>query len=172
MKRMRPGESGQSSLQGKDWTSGFQAPGHLNRVLFLFSHSVMSDSATPWTAACQASLSFTVSLSLLKLMSIESVIPTKHLILCHPLLFLPSIFPSIRVFSNESVLHIRWPKDWSFSVSPSSEYSGLISFRIDWFDLLAAQGTLKSLFQHHNNLKASVLQRLAHRVQSSHIPSL
>ena len=169
---MRPGESGQSSLQGKDWTSGFQAPGHLNRVLFLFSHSVMSDSATPWTAACQASLSFTVSLSLLKLMSIESVIPTKHLILCHPLLFLPSIFPSIRVFSNESVLHIRWPKDWSFSVSPSSEYSGLISFRIDWFDLLAAQGTLKSLFQHHNNLKASVLQRLAHRVQSSHIPSL
>ena len=172
MKRMRPGESGQSSLQGKDWTSGFQAPGHLNRVLFLFSHSVMSDSATPWTAACQASLSFTVSLSLLKLMSIESVIPSKHLILCHPLLFLPSIFPSIRVFSNESVLHIRWPKDWSFSVSPSSEYSGLISFRIDWFDLLAAQGTLKSLFQHHNNLKASVLQRLAHRVQSSHIPSL
>ena len=169
---MRPGESGQSSLQGKDWTSGFQAPGHLNRVLFLFSHSVMSDSATPWTAACQASLSFTVSLSLLKLMSIESVIPSKHLILCHPLLFLPSIFPSIRVFSNESVLHIRWPKDWSFSVSPSSEYSGLISFRIDWFDLLAAQGTLKSLFQHHNNLKASVLQRLAHRVQSSHIPSL
>ena len=172
MKRMRPGESGESSLQGKDWTSGFQAPGHLNRVLFLFSHSVMSDSATPWTAARQASLSFTVSLSLLKLMSIESVIPSKHLILCHPLLFLPSIFPSIRVFSNESVLHIRWPKDWSFSVSPSSEYSGLISFRIDWFDLLAAQGTLKSLFQHHNNLKASVLQHSAYRVQSSHIPGL
>ena len=128
----------------------------------------------PWTAAHKYSLSFTISVdvSLLKLMSIESVIPSKHLILCHPLLFLPSIFPSIRVFSNESVLHIRWPKDWSFSVSPSSEYSGLISFRIDWFDLLAAQGTLKSLFQHHNNLKASVLQRLAHRVQSSHIPSL
>ena len=165
---MRPGESGQSSLQGKDWTSGFQAPGHLNRVLFLFSHSVMSDSATPWTAACQASLSFTVSLSLLKLMSIESVIPSKHLILCHPLLFLPSIFPSIRVFSNESVLHIRWPKDWSFSVSPSSEYSGLISFRTDWLELLAVQGTLKTPLQ-HRSLKASVLQYSAFfMVQLSH----
>ena len=103
--------------------------------------------ATTWTAACQASLSITNSRSLLKLMSIESVMPSNHLILCHPLLLLPSIFPSIRVFSNESTLHIRWPKHWSFSfsISPSSEYSGLVSFRIDRFDLLAGQGTLKSL---------------------------
>ena len=107
--------------------------------------------ATPWTAACQASLSVTNSWSLLKLISIESVMPSNRLIPCHPLLLLPSIFPSIRVFSNESVLHIRWPKYWSssFSISPSNEYSGLISFRMDWFDLLAVQGTLKSLFQHH-----------------------
>ena len=101
--------------------------------------------ATPWTAACQASLSFTISQNLLKLTSIESVMPSNHLILCRPLLLLPSTFPSIRVFSNESALHIRWPKTWSFSfsISPSSEYSGLVSFRIDSFDLLAAQGTLK-----------------------------
>ena len=101
----------------------------------------------PWTAACQASLSITNSQGLLKLMSIESVIPSNHLILCCPLLLLPSIFPNIRVFSNESALCIRWPKYWSFnfSISPSNEYSGLISFRIDWFDLLAVQGTLKSL---------------------------
>ena len=114
--------------------------------------------ATPWTAACQASLSFINSWSLLKLMSIESVMPSNHLILCRPLLFLPSIFSSIRVFSNESVLHIRWPKYWSFSfsISPSNEYSGLISFRMGWFDLLAVQGTLKSLLQHHNS-KASIL---------------
>ena len=105
--------------------------------------------ATPWTAACQASLSFTISQSLLKLMSIESVLPSNHLILCRLLLFSPSIFPSIRVFSNESALHIGWPKYWSFSTSPSNEYSGLISCRIDWFDLLAVQGTLKSLLQHH-----------------------
>ena len=100
--------------------------------------------ATPWTATCQASLSVTNSQSLLKLMSIESVIPSNHFILCCPLLLLPSIFPSIRVFSNESVLRIRWPKDWSFSftISPSNEYSGLISFRIDWLDLLAVQDTL------------------------------
>ena len=102
---------------------------------------------TPWSAAHQASLSFTISQSLLKLMSIESVMPSNHLILCHPLLLLPSIFPSIRVFSNELVLHIRSPKCWSFSfsISPSGEYSGLISFRIDWFDLLAARGTLSLL---------------------------
>ena len=108
--------------------------------------------ATPWTVACQASLSITNSQSLLKLMSIDSVMPSKHLILCRPLL-LASIFPSIRVFSSESVLHIRWPKYWSFSfsISPSSEYSGLISFRIDWLDLLAVQGTLKSLLQHHSS---------------------
>ena len=104
-----------------------------------FSCSVMSDSAAPWTAACQASLSITNSWSLLRLMSIESLMPPNHLILCHPLL--PTIFPSIRVFCNESVLHIRWPKYWSFSfsVSPSNEYSGLISFRRDWFDLLQSQ---------------------------------
>ena len=124
-----------------------------------FSCSVVSNSATPWTAACQASLTITNSRSLLKLMSIESVMPSNHLILCHPLLLLPSIFPSIKVFSNESVLCIKWPKDWSFrfSISPSSEYSGLISFRIDWFDLLAVQGTLKSLLQYHSS-KASILQ--------------
>ena len=114
---------------------------------------------TPLTAACQASLSITNSQSLVKLMSIESVMPSNHLILCHPLLLLPSIFPSIRVFSNESVLHIRWPKYWSFSVSisPSNEYSGLISFRMDWLDLLAVQWTLKSLLQHYTS-KASILQ--------------
>ena len=111
---------------------------------------------TPWTAACQASLSFTISWSLLKLMSIKSVMPSNHLILCHPLLLLPSIFPSIRVFSNELALRIRRPKYWSFSFSPSNEYSGLISFRIDWFDLLAVQETLKSLLQHHSS-EASVL---------------
>ena len=102
--------------------------------------------APPWTAACQASLSITNSRSLPRLMSIESVLPSDHLILCHPLLLLPSIFPSIRVFSNESVLRIRWPKCWSFSfnISPSNEYSGLVSFRMDWLDLLAVQGTLES----------------------------
>ena len=108
--------------------------------------------ATLWTAARQASLSFTISRSLLKLISIESMMPSNHLILCHPLLLLSSIFPSIRVFSNEVALHIRWPKYWRFSVSPPNEYSELISFRIDWFDLLAVQGTLKSLLQHHNYL--------------------
>ena len=114
--------------------------------------------ATPWTAARQAFLSITNSQSLLKLMSIELVMTSNHLILCHPLLLQPSIFPSIRVFSNESVLHIRWPKYWSFSfsISPSNEYSGLISFRMDWLDLLAVQGTLKSLLQHHSS-KASIL---------------
>ena len=114
--------------------------------------------ATPWTAAHQASLFITNSQSLLRLMSIESVMPFNHLILCHPLLLLPSIFPSIRIFSNESALHIRWPKYWSFSfsISPSSEHSGLISFRMDWLDLLAVQGTLKSLLQHHSS-KASIL---------------
>ena len=115
--------------------------------------------ATPWTAARQASLSITNSQSLLKLMSIRSMMPSSNLIFCHPLLLLPSIFPSIRVFSNESVLSIRWPKCWSFSfsISPSNEYSGFISFRIDWFNLLIVQGTLKSLLQHHSS-KASILQ--------------
>ena len=114
--------------------------------------------ATLWTAARQAYLSITNSQNLPKLMSVELVVPSNHLILCRPLLLLPSIFPSIRVFSNESVLHIRWPKYWSFSfsISPSSEYSGLLSFRMDWLDLLAVQGTLKSLLQHHSS-KASVL---------------
>ena len=130
-----------------------------------FSHSVMSDSVTPgtatcpWTAACQTSLSITNSQSLLKLMSIELVMPSNHLILCRPLLLLPSIFPSIRIFSNESVFRIRWLKYWSFSfsINLSNEYSGLISPRVDWFDLLVVQGTLKSLLQHHSS-KASILQ--------------
>ena len=115
--------------------------------------------ATPWTAACQASLSITISWSLLKLMSIESVMPSNHLILYRLLLLLPSIFPSIRVFFNESVLHIRWPKYWnfSFSILPSNEHSGLISFRIDWLDLLEVQGTPKNLLQHHSS-KASMFQ--------------
>ena len=114
---------------------------------------------TPWTAACQASLSITNSRSPPKPMSIESVMPSNHLILCRPLLLLPSIFPSIRGFSNESSLHIRWPKYWSFSliISPSNEHPGLISFRMDWLDLLAVQGTLKSLLQHHIS-KASILR--------------
>ena len=118
--------------------------------------------AVPWAAECQASLPFTNSQSLLKCMSIESVMPSIHLILCRPLLFLPSIFPSIRAFSNESVLHIRWPKYWSFSfsITPSNEYSELISFRIDCFDLIAIQGTVKSLLQHHST-KSSVLQHSA-----------
>ena len=115
--------------------------------------------ATPWNTACQASLSITSSRSLFKLTSIESVMPSNHLILCCPLLLPPSIFPSIMVFSNESVLHIRWPKYWSlsFNISPSNEHPGLISFRMDWLDLLAVQGNLKSLLQHHSS-KASVLQ--------------
>ena len=127
-----------------------------------FSCSVVSNSATPWTVARQASLSITNSQSSLKLMSIESVIPSNHLLLCRPLLLLLSIFPSIRVFSNESALCIRWPKYWSFSfnISPSNEHSGLISFRIDWLDLLAVQGTLKSLVQHHSS-KASILRHSA-----------
>ena len=135
-----------------------------------FSHSVVSNSVTTWTAAHQASLSITNSWSLLKLMSIKSVLPSNHLILCHPLLLPPSIFPSIQVFSNASVLHIRWPKYWSFgfSISPSNEHSGLISFRMDWLDLLADQGTLKSLLQHHSS-KASVVWHSAFLiVQLSH----
>ena len=124
---------------------------------------------TPKTAVCQASLSITNSWRLLKLISIESVMPSKHVILCHPLLLLPSTFPSIRVFSNELVLHIRWPKYWvTFSISPSNEYSVLISFRMDWLDLLAVQRTLKSLLQHHSS-KASILRRSAFfTVQLSH----
>ena len=124
--------------------------------------------ATPWTAARQASLSITNSWSSPKLMCIESVMPSSNLILCRPLLFLPPISPSIRVFSNESTLHMRWPKYWSFSFNPSSEYSGLTSFRMDWLDLLAVHGTLKSLLQHHSS-KASILQCSAFfTVQLSH----
>ena len=121
-----------------------------------FSHSVMPDSVTPWTAVHQVSL--TISQSLLKLISIESVMPSNYLILCHPLFLPPSIIPSIRVFSKESVLCIRWPKSWSFSfsISPSNEYSGQVSFRMDWLDFLVVQETLKSLLQHHSS-KASVL---------------
>ena len=138
-------------------------------------HSVQSLShawlfVTPWTAACQASLFITNSRSLLKLMSIELVMPSSHLSLCHPLLLQPSIFPCIRVFSKESVLHIRWPKYWSFSfgICPSNEHPGLISFRMDWLDLLAVQGTLKSLLQHDSS-KASILQHSAFfTVQLSH----
>ena len=125
---------------------------------------------TPWTAARQASLFFTNSRSLLKLMPIESVMPSNHLVVCHPLLPLPSIFLSIRIFSIESTLHNRWSKYWnfSFSISPSNEYSGLMAFRIDWFDLLALQGTLKSLLQHHSS-KASILHHSAFfMVQLSH----
>ena len=139
------------------------------------SHSVQLLSrvrlfATQWIAARQASLSITNSRSLLKLMSIESVMPSSHLILCHPLLLLPPIPPSIRVFSNESTLHMRWPKYWSFSfsISPSSEHPGLISFRMDWLDLLAVQGTLKSHLQHHSS-KPSILRHSAFfTVQFSH----
>ena len=135
-----------------------------------FSDSVVSNSVTPWTTACQVSLSITSSRSLLKLVSFESVMPSKHLILCLPLFLLPSVFPSIRVFSNESALHIRWPKYWSFrfSTSPSNRYSGLISFKMDWLDLLAVQETLKSLLQHHSS-KASIFWRsVFFKAQVSH----
>ena len=143
---------------------------HIVVVISVQSLSHVQLFATPWTAAHQDSLSFTISQSLLKLTSIESMMPSNNLILCHPLLLPPSIFPSVGVFSNESVLHIRWPKYWSFSfsISPSKEYSGLISFRVDCFDLLTVQGTLKHLLQHHSS-KASILQCLAFfMVQLSH----
>ena len=135
----------------------------------LFRHSVVSDSLTPWTAARQASLSFTISGSLLKLMSIESMMPSNYLILCHPLL-LPLIFPSIRVFPKESTLCIRWKKYWSFnfSISPSNEHSELISFRMDWFEILAIHGAFKSLLQHHSS-KASILWSQPSLWSNSHI---
>ena len=136
-----------------------------------FSHSVhVWLFATPWTATCQAFTSLTNSQSLLKLMSIKSVMPYNNFIFCHPLLLLPSIFPSIRAFSNESVLCIRWPKYWSFnfSFSPSNEYSGLISFRINWLDLLAVQGTLKSLLQCHSSKPSILLHSVFFIVQLSH----
>jgi len=135
----------------------FLSPSDTETLLFIVpSLSCVRLFLTPWIAAYQASLSITISWSLLKLMSIELVMPSNHLILCCPLLLLPSIFPGIKVFSSELALHIRWPNYWSFSVSPSNEYSGLISFRIDWFGLLAIQGTLKSLLQQHSS-KASIL---------------
>ena len=140
-------------------------------VIFVQSLSRVWFFVTPWTTAHQASLSFTLSWSLLKLKSIELMMPSNHLILCHPLLLLPSIFPSIRVFSNELLLHMRYPKYWdaSLRISPSNEYSGLISFRIYWFDLLAVQETLKGLLQFHN-LKASILWHSAFfMVQLSHL---
>ena len=126
-------------------------PGEFSSVQF--SCSIMTNFVTPWTAAHQASQSVTNTRTLQKLISIESVMPSNHFILCRPVFLLPSIFPSIRVFSNESALHIRWPRYWSFSfsISPCNEYSGLISSRMDWLDLLAAQGTLKSLLQHHSS---------------------
>ena len=128
----------------------------ISSIVAVFSHSVFG---TPWTAALEASLSFTIPWSLFKLISIESMMWPNHLILCRPLLHPPSIFPSIRVFSSESALRIRWPNYWSFSfsISPSNEYSGLISFRMDWLDLLVVQGTLKSLLQHHNSSALSFL---------------
>ena len=137
----------------------FLSPFCLSQSVSQFSCSVMSVFVTPWTAVHQTSLSINNSWILLKLMSIELVMPSNHLIICCPILLLPSILPSIKVFSNESVLSIRWPKYWSFSfsISPSNQYSGLVSFRIDWFDLLAVQGTLKSLLQHHSS-KTSILQ--------------
>ena len=141
-----------------------------NSVQFSQSLSRVQPFVTPWTTAHQASLSITNSRSPPKPMSIESVMPSSHLILCHPLLLLPSIFPSIKVFTNESGLRVRWPKYWSFSfsINPSNEHPGLISFRMDWVDLLAVQGTLKSLLQHHSS-KASILQRSAFfMVQLSH----
>ena len=149
-------------LNWRDSTKTVQRPNH--RIQFCSFHSLSHVQlfAAPWIAACQASLSITNSRSSLKLMSIELVIPSSHLILCHPLLLLPPIPASIRVFSNESTLHMRWPKYWSFSysISPSKEHLGLISFRMDWLDLLAAQGTLKSLLQHHSS-KASILRHSA-----------
>ena len=154
--------SGQTSHCSLCWETSLlwscrSSPAHFS---VQFSRSVVFCLfATPWTVACQASLSITNFQSLLKLMSIMLVMPSNHLILCHPLLLLPSIFPSIRVFSSESALRIRWPNYWSFSfsISPPSEYSGLISFRMDWLDLLAVQGPLKSLLQHHRS-KASILR--------------
>ena len=148
--------SSRGSSWPRDWTASLKSLHWFSSVQLLSQFWLF---ATPWTAAHQASLSITKSRSPPKLMSIESVMPSNHLILCHPLLFLPSIFPSIRVFSNESALHIKWPKYWSFSfsISPSNEHRGLISFRMGWLDLLAVQGTLKSLLQHHSS-KASILQ--------------
>ena len=146
------------SFCSSHYPSSWHLPAETTSVLLLFSRWVVGNSVTSWTVAPQAPLSFGISWSFLKFTSIESVMPSDHLILCCPLLLLTSVFPSIKVFSNKSTLRIRWPRYWSFSfsISSSKQYSGLISFRIDWFDLLAAQGALKSLLQHHNS-KASLL---------------
>ena len=143
-------------IEGKSILKHKHHTATISSVFSSVTHSCLT--VTPWTVARQASMSITNSQSLLKLISIKSVMPSNYLILCHPLLLPPSIFPSIRVFSNESALHIRWPKDFSFSfsISPSNEYSGLISFRMDWFDLLAVLGILKSVLQYHSS-EASIL---------------
>ena len=158
-------------MQGKSGCKEYKySLSHLQVFQFSLVTQLCPIFATSWTAVRQSSLSITNSQNLLKFMSIESVMTSNHLILCHPFLLLPSIFPSIRVFSNESVLCIRWPKYWSFSfsISPSNEHPGLISFRMDWVDLLAVQGTLKSLLQHHNS-KALILWRSSFfMVQLSH----
>ena len=157
-------------VQGSNMTKQLCTAQHLLRQTSVVVQllSLIRVFATPWIAACQAFLSFPISQSLLKLMSVKSVMPFNHTILCHPCLLLPSIFPSIRVFPSELALCIMWPEYWNFSISPSTKYSGLISFRIDWFDLLAVQETLKSLLQHHSS-KASVLWRSAFFiVQLSH----
>ena len=150
------------------WRGGRSCPRSMFSSLQTLSHVQLF--VTPWTAASQASLSITLSVSLLKFMSIESVMPPNHLILCHPLLLPPSIFPSFGFFSNESVLHIRWPKYWSFSfsISPTNEYSGLISFRMDWLDLFAVQGTLKSLLYHHSSKALILWCSACFMVQISH----
>ena len=159
-------EQNSGTESGLPWREGPPDP----LLLLLFSHYVQFF-ATPWTTVCQAFLSFTIFQSWLKFMSIESMTLSNHLILCHPPLLFSSIFPSIRVFCNESALLIRWSKYWSFRISPSNEYSGLISFRVDWFDLLAVQETLQSLLQHHSS-KASIFQCSAFfMVQISH-PSI
>ena len=151
-----------SQRVGHDWVTELKWTESKRSIVVVHSISCVQLFMTPWTAAGQASLFLTISWSLFKPMSIESVMPSSHLILWHPLLLLPSIFPSIRLFSNEPVLRIRWPKYWSFSssISPSNEYSGLISFTMDWLDLLAVQGTLKNLLQHHSS-KTSILWYLA-----------
>ena len=158
MGRSRGPEAGAGSQVLANENAGHPVKDLNSKRFFIVAHSLRRVRlfATPWTEARQASLSFTMSQSSLKLTSIESVMPSIHLILCRPLHLLPSIFPSVRVFSNESALCTRWPKYWSFSINPSNEYSGLISFSIDWLDLLAVQGSLKSLLQHHSS-KASIL---------------
>ena len=156
---------GKSMDRGAWWATVCGVAKSQTRLSIVHSLSPAQLSATSWTTASQASLSFTISWSLLKLTSTESVMPSNHLVLCC-LLLLPSVFPSIRVFSNESVLHIRWPKYWSFSfsISPSNEYLGLTSFRIDWFDLPAVQGTLKGLLQQHSSKASMGLQRVRHNL--------